>query len=58
MTEYNLNGSVCSYYLQTKECEILESIYIYCKSKSLIINDSCVLCADGLMIEADSFERR
>jgi len=54
-TEYNLNGSLCSYYLQTKECEILESIYIYCKSKSLIINDSCVLCADGLMIEADKY---
>ena len=25
------------------------------KSKSLIINDSCVLCADGLMIEADKY---
>ena len=53
--EYNLRGSVCSYYLQTKECEILESIFIYLKSKSLIHNDSVVLCADGLMMEKEYY---
>jgi len=26
--DYNLCGSVCSYYLQTKECDILETIFI------------------------------
>ena len=50
--DYNLCGSVCSYFLQTKECDILEAIFIHCKQKGLIINDSCVLCADGLMIES------
>lgn len=49
--DYNLDGSVCSYYLQSKESEILEAIFLYLKSKSLISNDSVILCADGLMIE-------
>lgn len=53
---YNLKGSVCSYYLQDKECAILEEIYIYCKNKGLILNDNCVLCADGLMIQKKLFK--
>jgi hypothetical protein len=53
--DYNLCGSVCSYYLQTKECDILESVFIDCKNKGLIKNDSCVLCADGLMIETSGY---
>jgi P4 family phage/plasmid primase-like protien len=53
--DYNLNGSVCSYYLQQKECEILEQLYIHCRKKNLIQNDSCVLCADGLMIETEYY---
>ena len=53
--DYNLNGSVCSYYLQQKECEILEQLYIHCRKKNLIQNDSCVLCADGLMIETQYY---
>jgi P4 family phage/plasmid primase-like protien len=53
--DYNLCGSVCSYYLQSKECEILETVFIDCKNKGLIKNDSCVLCADGLMIETNGY---
>jgi P4 family phage/plasmid primase-like protien len=53
--DYNLNGSVCSYYLQQKECDILEQLYIHCRKKNLIHNDSCVLCADGLMIETNYY---
>ena len=30
--DYNLCGSVCSYYLQSKECDILKTIFIYCKN--------------------------
>jgi hypothetical protein len=32
-TDYNLDGSVCSFYLQEKECMILEKDFIYCKEK-------------------------
>lgn len=53
--EYNLCGSVCSYYLQQKECDILEELYVHCKKKNVIQNDSCVLCADGLMIETQYY---
>jgi len=53
--DYNLCGSVCSYYLQSKECDILEVIFIHCKNKGLIKNDSCVLCADGLMVEKSNY---
>jgi phage/plasmid-associated DNA primase len=49
-TEYNLDGSVCSFYLQEKECMILEEIFKYCKQNKYIQNNNCVLCADGLMI--------
>jgi len=48
--EYNLGGSVCSFYLQEKECMILEEIFKYCKENNYIKNNDCVLCADGLMI--------
>jgi P4 family phage/plasmid primase-like protien len=53
--DYNLCGSVCSYFLQTKECDILELIFIHCKSKGIIQNDSCVLCADGLMVDKTNY---
>jgi phage/plasmid-associated DNA primase len=48
--DYNLDGSVCSFYLQEKECMILEKVFVYCKEKKYIKNNNCVLCADGLMI--------
>ena len=47
--EYNIKGSVCSYFLQEYESRILETIYFYCYEKKIIKNN-CVLCADGLMI--------
>ena len=53
--DYNLCGSVCSYYLQSKEWDIRETIFIHCKNKGLIKNDSCVLCADGLMVEKSNY---
>jgi hypothetical protein len=51
---YNIIGSTVSYYLQEIECRILESLYKYCISKKLIIDDA-VLCADGLMIPKDNY---
>jgi len=51
-TEYNLNGSICSFFLQEKEIIILEQIFIYCKEKGYIgETNNSVLCADGIMIE-------
>lgn len=47
----NINGTVCSYFLQECEVQILETIYLYCVKNGYIKNDNAVLCADGLMIE-------
>ena len=52
----NLNGSVCSYYLQEHEIRILEVMFQYCCSKGYIKNDVAVLCADGLMIMKEDFK--
>ena len=46
----NLNGSVCSYFLQEKENIILEVMYKYCVANGYIKNNEVVLCADGFMI--------
>ena len=54
--KYNLNASVCSYFLQEKEIIILEQIFTYCVSKEYIKDDDCVLCADGLMIERQLYK--
>ena len=50
ITKYNIKGSVCSYFLQEYESRILETIYLYAV-KQHIVNNDCVLCADGLMIK-------
>ena len=50
-TEYNLNGSTCSYFLQEYECRILETVFNYCVENGFVKDNVCVLCADGLMIE-------
>lgn len=47
---YNLQGSVCSYYLQEWEGRILEVMYKYCLEKKYIQNGEAVLCADGIML--------
>jgi len=53
--DYNIKGSVCSYYLQEYESRILETIYLYCYEKKIIKNN-CVLCADGLMIPKSNYK--
>jgi hypothetical protein len=53
---YNKIGSVVSYYLQEIENRILETIYKYCVKNKYIINNVCVLCADGIMIEKDKYK--
>ena len=55
--DYNIKGSVCSYFLQEYESRILEAIYLYCK-KTKIINNSAVLCADGLMIPKENYNEK
>ena len=52
---YNLVGSVVSYYLQEYESRILEAIYLYCVDNKYIIDSDGVLCADGLMIAASKY---
>jgi hypothetical protein len=52
----NLKGSICSFYLQNIECEILEHIYNYCIQKKYITNNA-VLCFDGLMIPKDNYKK-
>ena len=49
--KFNLNGSVCSFFLQEKEVLILEHIFKYCVSKEYIKDNIAVLCADGIMIQ-------
>jgi hypothetical protein len=53
---YNKIGSVVSYYLQEIENRILETIYKYCVKNKIIVNNVCVLAADGIMIEKDKFK--
>jgi len=52
LLSYNKRGSVCSYYLQEYENNILECIFNYMVSKNVINKEhpDCVLCADGIMI--------
>ena len=53
---YNEIGSVVSYYLQEIECRILETVYKYSVKNNYIVNNVCVLAADGIMIEKDRFK--
>lgn len=55
-SNYNQIGSVVSYYLQEIECRILETIYKYCVKNKYIVNNVCVLAADGIMIEKDKYK--
>jgi hypothetical protein len=56
--EFNEIGSVVSYYLQEWEHRILEEVYIYLCDEELIINNDCVLCADGLMIKKEKYDSK
>ena len=55
---YNLNGAVMSYFLQEYENQILECMYNYCVKHKYIVNNVCVLCADGFMILKDNFKQQ
>jgi hypothetical protein len=48
---YNVNGACASHYLQEIEITILEVMYDYLVEHGLIINNVCVLCSDGIMIQ-------
>jgi hypothetical protein len=56
---YNKKGSIVSYYLQEYENQILECIYKYLVSKKIINQNmpDVVLCADGLMIPKDKYNK-
>lgn len=54
--QFNKTGSVCSYFLQEYENQILETIYNYCVENGYIKNSVAVLCADGLMIEKQYYK--
>ena len=47
-------NSIMSYYLQTIECYILEEIFLYCRRRR-IVNKTCVLSNDGIMIPTDKY---
>ena len=49
------DSTVVSYYLQEKEAQILEVIYLYSKQKKYIIDNNCVLCCDGIMIPKENY---
>ena len=53
--EYNIDGSVISFYLQEYECRVLENCYLYCCNNGYIVDNIACLCADGLMIEKDKY---
>ena len=49
--DYNHEGTCASYFLQDKECLVLECVYQYCLDNQYIQNDICSLCNDGIMLE-------
>lgn len=50
----NTLGSILSFYLQTIEHKILETIFLYCRENG-IIKKRCVLSNDGIMIPRESY---
>ncbi len=51
----NETGSAVSIFLQEKERLILECMYNYLVSKQIIVNNDCVLCFDGIMIQKNKY---
>jgi len=51
----NETGSAVSIFLQEKERLILECIYNHLVSKEIIVNNDCVLCFDGIMIQKNKY---
>ncbi len=54
LQEWKEKGTIVSYFLQEKECQILEEVFKYCRLNN-VITDNVVLCNDGLMILKSSF---
>ena len=49
--DYNHEGTTTSWFLQEKECLVLEEMYKYMVNNSYIKDDICALCNDGIMIQ-------
>ena len=49
--DYNHEGTTAAWFLQEKECIVLEAMYKFLLEKEIIQNDICALCNDGIMIE-------
>lgn len=49
--DYNHAGTTAAWFLQEKECIVLETMYKFLLEKECIKNDICSLCNDGIMIE-------
>ena len=49
--DYNHEGTTTSWFLQEKECLVLEEMYQYMVNNGYIKNDICALCNDGIMIQ-------
>ena len=49
--DYNHEGTTTSWFLQEKECLVLEEMYKYMIYNGYIKDDICSLCNDGIMIQ-------
>lgn len=49
--DYNHEGTTASWFLQEKECLVLEEMYKYMIYNGYIKDDICALCNDGIMIQ-------
>jgi phage/plasmid-associated DNA primase len=49
--DYNHEGTTTSWFLQEKECLVLEEMYKYMIYNGYIKDDICALCNDGIMIQ-------
>ena len=54
--DYNHEGTTCSWFLQDKECLILECVYQYCVDNDYIKDDICSLCNDGIMLQTKYYD--
>ena len=54
--DYNHEGTTTAWFLQDKECLILEKMYEYCLDNEYIKDDICSLCNDGIMLEAEYYK--
>lgn len=54
-TNYSLEGTTLSIYLQEIEVRILEQMYLYLVENKYIENKNAVLCADGIMIDKTKY---